>query len=361
VTILAPAVAAGTLAFGTVTLMTEALRRLAIGRHLVDRPRPGHGHGSATPYLGGLAIVTAPLGTLGALLAAGFPVTRQVVAVVAAASAVSLLGLLDDLRPLSPALRLATECVIAIALAAGGGVHVDTFAAVPAVGHWADSAVTVGWIVIITNSFNLLDNMDGVAAAIAFVTSSVLAALALATGRPELAIVLIAMGAGCAGFLVHNWTPARIFMGDSGSLFLGFMLAASAVLTCTGTATARARSPVVAAALLLFSFVAVVDTCTVLVSRRRAGRRWNQGGTDHLAHRLRAAGLSTAGTAILLALSAACSATLGLLVVIGAVPGPGALAAALTCGAIIVALALQAGAPASAGKHRAPRRRLARW
>ncbi len=334
-TLAQPSIIAGVLAFVAVATLTAVMRRVAIWRRLVADPRPGRIHTSATPYLGGVAIV---IGTLGAIAVLPHPRTPPVFAVILAAIAVSVLGLIDDLWSLSPAIRLIVECGAAAGLVASG-VHVDVFAGTPVIGHWIDGVGTVVWIVIITNSFNLLDNTDGVAAAVAFVTAPVLAVLAFRVGQAELAVLLIALCAGCAGFLVHNWAPARIFMGDAGSLFIGFVISAGAVLTCGGGDPRPVPIPVAASALLLMTFVTVVDTCTVLVSRLRAGRSWSQGGTDHVAHRLCAVGLSTSHTAIALAVAAAVSAIAGLMVVSGAVSAEGSLAAALASGAILVMLA----------------------
>ena len=209
-TLVQPPIFVGVLAFVAVATLTAVMRRVAIWRRLVADPRPGRIHTSATPYLGGVAIV---IGSIGAIAAIAYPRTAQVLAVIIAALAVSVLGLIDDLWTLSPAIRLIVESAAAAGLVATG-VHVDAFAGMPVVGPWIDDVGTVVWIVIITNSFNLLDNTDGVAAAVAFVTSPVLAVLAFRVGQADLAVLLIALCAGCAGFLVHNWTPARIFMGD---------------------------------------------------------------------------------------------------------------------------------------------------
>jgi len=334
VTQVQPPIFVGVLAFVAVATLTAVMRRVAVWGRLVADPRPGRIHTSATPYLGGVAIV---IGTIGAVAAIAYPRTSQVVALIIAALAVSVLGLIDDLRTLSPAIRLTVECAGASALVATG-VHVDAFAGMPVMGHWIDDVGTVVWIVVITNSFNLLDNTDGVAAAVAFVTSPVLAVLALRAGQADLAVLLIALCAGCAGFLVHNWAPARIFMGDAGSLFIGFVISAGAVLTCASDSTEHVPIAVGASALLLMTFVAVVDTCTVMVSRLRAGRRWSEGGTDHVAHRLGLMGLSTSHTAIALALATAVSAIMGLMVVSGVVPAGGSLAATLVAAAILVTL-----------------------
>ncbi len=328
-------IAAGVLAFALVAVLTEAMRRIAIRHRLVDQPRADRIHVIATPYLGGVAISG---GTVAAAVGVGHPGASQALAILVAGAAVSVLGLIDDLRRLSQAVRLVTECLAATGLVAVG-VHIDLFARAGAAGSLIDAVATVTWIVVITNSFNLLDNMDGAAAAIAFASAPVLAVLALEAGRPDVAAVLVALSAGCAGFLVHNWSPAQIFMGDAGSLFLGFVISSAAVLTCATGDLSRSSIATVAGALLLTAFVPVVDTCTVLLCRRRAGHRWNQGGTDHIAHRLQAIGLRTSHAAIALSLTAALAAVLGSLVVNGVVPARGVLAGAVAVGVTIVALA----------------------
>ena len=331
----ASTLAAGGLAFILVALLTEAMRRVAIRHHLLDQPRSDGRHHRATPYLGGVAIAG---GTVAAVAVAAPAGDAQTLAIVGTAVIVSALGLTDDLRPLNPAPRVIVECLCAFALVALG-VHADIFAGAGLAGRVLDDAGTVAWIVVLTNSFNLLDNMDGAAASIALATSPFLALLALATGRADLAALLIAVAAGSAGFLVHNWSPARIFMGDSGSLFLGYVLATSAVLTCAAGNGAVQAPMTAAACALLLTFVTLVDTCTVLVSRWRAGRRWTQGGADHLAHRLRAAGLSTPRAALVLSATAALMASLAVIVISGIVPATDALAGTVAAGLALVALA----------------------
>ena len=332
-TLIAVAVAGG-LAFVLVACLTVMMRRIAIRHRLVDQPRSDRVHAIATPYLGGVAIA----GGTAVAVAAAHPGMSRTLAILVAGVAVSLLGLLDDLRRVNQTLRLATEALAAAGLACAG-VHLNLLAADGAVGTAADGAVTVAWIVVITNSFNLLDNSDGAAAAIAFASAPVLAVLALAAGQRDAAALLAALTAGCAGFLVHNWPPAQIFMGDAGSLFLGFVISSATVLTCDTGDYAHRPLTAVAAALLLLTFVPVVDTWTVLLSRKRAGCRWNQGGTDHLAHRLRALGLRASHTAIVLSASATVAAVLGALAVTGSVPAGGLLAGAVATGATVVLLA----------------------
>lgn len=330
------ALAAGALAFVLVALLTEVMRRIAVRHGLLDQPRGDGRHSLATPYLGGLAIAG---GTVGAFAVAAPTGSAQILAIIGSGTIVCALGLADDLRPLNPALRVIVECLCASALVAAG-IHADLFASAGMLGRWVDDAGTVAWIVVLTNSFNLLDNMDGAAAGIALGTGPFLALLALATGQRELAVLLIAVVAGCAGFLVHNWAPARIFMGDSGSLFLGYVLATSALLTCaSGSDTTRAPLTTAACALLLLTFVAVVDTCTVLVSRWRAGRRWTQGGADHIAHRLQIAGLSIPQAALAMSSTAVAMGVLGVIVIGGLAPAADTLAATAAVGLALIALA----------------------
>jgi UDP-GlcNAc:undecaprenyl-phosphate GlcNAc-1-phosphate transferase len=327
--------AAGGVAFILVAVLTEAMRRVAIRYRLVDQPRADRIHVVATPYLGGVAIAG---GTLAAAVAVAHPGVSQALAIFVAGAAVSILGLVDDLRTVSPNVRLIIECVAAIGLVAVG-VHMDLLVGGGMIAGWINAACTVIWIVVITNSFNLLDNMDGAAASIAFASCPILAVLALATDQRAVAALLIALSAGCAGFLVHNWHPAQIFMGDAGSLFIGFVISSATVMVCDTGGFSRASFSAVAAASLLMTFVPVVDTCTVMLSRQQAGYRWNQGGRDHIAHRLQAIGLRTTHTAILLSLTTAVTAVLGASVLIGMLPAQAALGATVTVGAMMVALA----------------------
>jgi UDP-GlcNAc:undecaprenyl-phosphate/decaprenyl-phosphate GlcNAc-1-phosphate transferase len=343
--------AAGFLAFILVVVLTEVMRRIAIRHRLVDQPRADRIHVMATPYLGGVAIAG---GTVAAAAGVVHPGADQALAIFVAAIAVSIIGLLDDLRALSQSIRLVTECLAAVGLVAVG-VHVDLLASDGAVGRWIDAAFTVIWIVVITNSFNLLDNMDGAAAAIAFASTPLLAVLALTEGQHAVAVLLAATSAGCAGFLVHNWHPAQIFMGDAGSLFLGFVISSAVVLTCDTSDFYGNSAATVAAAVLLMTFVPAVDTCTVLISRQRAGAKWNQGGTDHIAHRLQRLGLSTSRTAVVLSLTTAMSAVLGALVVARIVPPGGPLFGCVAVGAAVVGLAqkVEVGRQSASGRVQA--------
>ncbi|GAA4206655.1 MraY family glycosyltransferase [Streptosporangium oxazolinicum] len=298
------------------------LRRLAIRWNLTDNPGGHKIHAHPTPYIGGIAIVA---GTVVPTLVALGLADLQLTAILLAATAVSALGLIDDIAPLSAVTRLAVETAVAIGVVLSGVQAAVT-------GTWLDGVLTVAWIVVMTNSFNLLDNMDGALGTVTVVTAALLAATALVRGHTALALLLCALTCACLGFLPYNWEPARVFMGDSGSLFIGFTLACSAVVLAAG-----GRPDATVAGLFLPTFLATLDTCVVFVSRLLAGRSPLRGGTDHVSHRLRRGGLGTRAVAAALGLVAALSGALCLAMVMGrtsplvATAAACAIAVALTC------------------------------
>jgi UDP-GlcNAc:undecaprenyl-phosphate/decaprenyl-phosphate GlcNAc-1-phosphate transferase len=203
-------------------------------------------------------------------------------------------------------------------------------------GHWLDPVVTVAWIVALANSFNLLDNMDGTAATVAVASGCLIAGAAYLGGQSGLALLLITLSAGCLGFLIHNWAPARMFMGDAGSLFIGFLLAAAAVMVrVPGGATARL------AELFLFTFVATVDTCLVVIARPRAGLSCFTAGTDHVSHRLRTMGLTVPQVALTLFTVAGLAGLCGVGVATARLPGVLTLVAAATGAAALILLLIR--------------------
>lgn len=274
---------------------TPLFARLAAWRGLVVAPREDRWHKRSTPLLGGAAIA------LGALV--GLVVAPDLAVVFVGAGMAFALGLLDDVRHLAPTTKLVGQVLIASGLALAG-VHVRIIEFVPLA-----FLITVFWIVIVMNALNLLDNMDGLSAGV-----SAIAALALgltALGQSPLAAVLAAATAGSAlGFLVHNFHPAKVFMGDAGSLLLGFMLAVVALLhTASGAASLglAVLGPLAVLALPLF------DTTLVTTARGLAGMPIMQGGRDHSSHRLAALGLSDSETVLLLYGVAGALAILGII------------------------------------------------
>jgi len=311
-------------------VVTEPVRRMALRLGFTDRPAPHKAHRRSTPYLGGVALVVGCLLPF-ALLAR--PCSRPLATIVVAGLFVAVLGLADDILSLSKGIRLAAEALAATAVALT--TRVPAVTGVP----WLDTVLTVGWIVVLTNSFNLLDNMDAAAASVGAATAGVLGVSALLAGTGPVAVLLLCLAGGCVGFLAHNRPPARIFMGDTGSLFLGFVLATAALV---GLPAGRGDAYAV---LLLVTFVATVDTTLVLIHRQRSGRPWHSGGTDHVSHRLHQLGLSTGRVALVLFLGAVCSTALALLVVTRAVPGWPALGVGLLGAAAAVVLLLKVPIP----------------
>ena len=259
-------------------LLTPLMLRLALRLSVLDLPDERKAQASPVPYLGGVAIVLAFSVTVllaGAVVAPEGGV-RPLAAVLGAALALALMGLVDDLRGLNPFLRLAVE--------AGAGAVV--WFSAPSISlpgpPWVELLVTVLWVVGVTNAFNLLDNMDGLSAGVAAIAATTLCLIAALNGQ-FLVAALSAAVAGCAtGFLRHNFHPAKIYMGDAGSLFLGFLLATLAVRL----QLSDAPRPVALFVPVIVLGVALFDTTLVTANRLRHGRSPLQGGRDHASHRL---------------------------------------------------------------------------
>jgi UDP-GlcNAc:undecaprenyl-phosphate/decaprenyl-phosphate GlcNAc-1-phosphate transferase len=262
-------------------LLTPVMLRLALRRSLLDGPgsEARKAQQQAIPYLGGVAIVTGFSGLV--LTAAVLNRTTSVLVPLAVLLGVGLvlagMGLVDDLRGgIGAPLRLLVETAAGVAVfAAGSGADLPE----PGV---VDLAVTVLWVVGITNAFNLLDNMDGLSAGVASIAGASFAVIAALNGQ-YLVAALAAGVAGCAtGFLRHNFHPAKIYMGDAGSLFLGYLLAVLGLeLQLTGT-----PAPVALFVPMLVLGVPLFDTTLVTVQRLLHGRSPAQGGRDHASHRL---------------------------------------------------------------------------
>jgi UDP-GlcNAc:undecaprenyl-phosphate/decaprenyl-phosphate GlcNAc-1-phosphate transferase len=230
---------------------------------------------------------------------------------------------------LRPTRRLAVE-VLAAVLAFWAGARVDV-AAEP-----LDFVLTVVVLVVITNSFNLLDNMDGALGVIGTTTALALVGAALLEGQVLVGGLGALVAGACLGFLVYNWHPAKIFLGDTGSLFLGFLLAAIALKLRFVVAP-----PESVAAVGLLLGPALFDTTLVVVSRARARRPIYVGGTDHCSHRLLLLGLGTRSVAALLAAATAGCGALGLAVGRAVLPAAPLAAGAATVGVVVLVALLR--------------------
>jgi UDP-GlcNAc:undecaprenyl-phosphate GlcNAc-1-phosphate transferase len=275
----------------------------------LDRPGGHKGHRAPTPLGGGVAIwlttvtivgigLLAVIGSAGAGLpeplarhASGIAARAGVLIwILVLASVIMAMGLFDDLKSLDWRIRLGIQLGCASLLAASG-VRVTLFG--PVTNPLLGGTVTVLWIVGLTNAFNMLDNMDGLAASVGLIAAVLFCGAQVAVGSLFAPAVLLVMVGALAGFLVHNLAPARLFMGDAGSNFLGFMLGA---LTVVGTFTrddaGGSFSPYGVFAPLLVMAVPLYDLASVVVIRLREGRSPFIGDRRHFSHRLVARGLT---------------------------------------------------------------------
>ena len=263
-------------AFGLTPLVRWLARRFSV----MDQPSSRKVHTSATPLLGGLAIYS------GMMLALVFFSPRrylvETLAIGAGASWLALVGLLDDRNGLAPWQKFLAQFIAAgVLVLAGVSIR---FTRIPAV----DITLTVLWVVAITNAVNFLDNMDGLAAGLTGIAAAFFFVLALREGQGLVASLAAALGGSAIGFLIFNFNPASIFMGDMGSLVLGFMLSVLAIkLRFNSPLSITTWSvPVLVLGLPIF------DISLVIFTRLREGRPPWQAGKDHTSHRLTQMGLS---------------------------------------------------------------------
>ena len=274
-------------ALGVVLVLTPAVGRVARVLGVVDEPGEARRmHLRAVPRLGGLAIF---LGIFIPALAF-LDLTGAYRGILLGAAVATAVGMVDDFRGLRWWVKLAGQGAAA-GIAISAGVYIDRFS-FPLLGvhelpYWASVLLTLFWIVGMMNVVNFLDGMDGLAAGISAIAGGTFAILALSLGRPEAAVLSAIVAGACLGFLRHNFYPARIFMGDSGSLLLGFLLAAVAIQGALKTAaTVALLFP------LLVLAVPLLDTSFVIAKRLKYHRRLTEPTPWHLYHRFRNIGFT---------------------------------------------------------------------
>jgi UDP-GlcNAc:undecaprenyl-phosphate GlcNAc-1-phosphate transferase len=278
-------------------VLTPLVRTAARHLGIVARPRQDRWHRKPTAMLGGIAIYLAFIA--GALVLA--PDLSDAASILLAGTVLFLTGLVDDLIQIKPLVKLAAQLGAAAAMIFAG-LSLE-WTAYPVV----NGAVTVFWLVGITNAVNLLDNMDGLAGGTSLVSCCFLTVIFLLNGQAEAALLPALLAGAVLGFLVFNFNPASIFMGDCGSMLLGFTLGTLPLLNhyeCSPQAPVALLTPV------LVLLTPIFDTCLVTVTRKLAGRPVSQGGRDHTSHRLVALGLSERGAVVALY---ACAVLSGLL------------------------------------------------
>jgi UDP-GlcNAc:undecaprenyl-phosphate GlcNAc-1-phosphate transferase len=293
--------AAAAVALPVSALVIWALLRSPLARRLIAHPSGERWSGQATPTFGGVGIFLGLAAGVGAAIAAGgVHQHKELLGILAGACLLFVAGFVDDLRSLPPVVKLAAQFgAAAIVLATGLSVQIvgnDVLAA----------AIGVLWLVGMTNAFNLLDNMDGLAGTLATIGATFFAIDAVTVHKDHLLLVLsLGLGLACLGFLPFNFRPGRpalVFMGDSGSQVLGFTLGALGLATSWKVAETTVATLVLP---ILVLGVPILDTALVATMRLVEGRPLHQGGKDHSSHRLVRGGLSEQRTVILLAAIAA--------------------------------------------------------
>lgn len=276
-------------------LLTAWVRSTAIAYGLKATPVYGrHTHTKPLPRLGGIAIcVTFMAAALAYIPIARFLHTeisiRNYLGILVPVLLIFFMGAYDDIRPLKPKSKIAVEATAAILLYFSGfGIHYfQTLFGARDAGRLIDLPLTIFWVLLITNAFNLIDGLDGLAAGSALISAISILAVAL-VGHHELMIylVVVLIGAIC-GFLPFNSFPASIFMGDSGSLFIGFLLSALAM------GAGRSIDATTGAAVPIFAFgLPILDVTLAVMRRSLRGHPLFRGDTDHIHHKLQRQGLS---------------------------------------------------------------------
>jgi len=272
------------LLFVVSTTLTEIVRMLAAKAGFTSKPSGDRWNRRVVSLGGGIAILLTVLAAClwiqGSIpLDFGLPIL-----------VVFILGLIDDIWGVPPAGKLIVQAIAGAYLASRG-------VRLPISNETLSIALTVVWVLAISNAVNLIDNMDGVASGVVAILAAGLAFLFFRQGNPQFMLLSGAISASCFGFLVHNFHPARIFMGDSGSLALGFALAA--LVTQIKVASDLSESVAIIAAVAILS-PALFDTILVMISRSQANRPLMSGGRDHTSHRLVALGLTEKRTVLIL-------------------------------------------------------------
>jgi UDP-GlcNAc:undecaprenyl-phosphate GlcNAc-1-phosphate transferase len=297
-------------------VITPIVIYIARALKIYDNPDVRKVHASAIPRIGGLAIF---LSAIGLVIAALFldnnigeafrRAQTQIVALLAAGTFIFIVGLIDDLRGMRVRHKLLAQIVAATAICLAG-VRIDLLGVANLITvnlGWLSFPVTIFWIVAITNAVNLIDGLDGLAAGISAVVCAVIAIFAFDIGQPLLVMLMLALLGSLSGFLFYNFNPARIFMGDCGSMFLGFIMASASVLCATKSRTIIALAlPTLALGLPIF------DTIFSMLRRYLKRRGIMSPDRGHLHHILLDMGLNHRQVVIIMYALTAMAAGMGM-------------------------------------------------
>ncbi len=282
-------------------VLTALARRAAHRWEIYDHPADHKIHSRPTPLLGGAALagtvlitVVVNLGVLGLLDSRvplahwlnahifaflGTDVVRKLAGLFVGGALIFLLGLVDDLVRLRPEHKLVGQIVAALIMVCCG-VRIQLFIPNP----WIGGFITLCWIVLMSNSFNLLDNMDGLCAGVTAIISFMFFLAVYPQGQTFTGVMLLAMAGSACGFLFHNFNPAAIFMGDAGSMFCGYVIASLAVISTFYTGEEGSRVAVLVPVLVMA--VPLFDTLSIIFIRIKHGESIMKGDKRHFSHRL---------------------------------------------------------------------------
>jgi UDP-GlcNAc:undecaprenyl-phosphate GlcNAc-1-phosphate transferase len=288
------------LSLGLSLYITPIVRKGALLYDIVDRPDGKlKNHKDPVAYLGGIAVYLAVLLTL----ALTFDLSREILGILLSGTIIVILGIIDDFKVLPPKIKFIGQAIAAFVLIKSGIYIKLVFLPL-----WINIILSFLWLMVITNAFNIIDVMDGLATGIGCLVSIILFIVAIMNQHVLIAILTIALAGALLGFLRYNFEPAKIYLGDTGSLFIGLLLGALSMIgSYTQNNTIACLSPVIILGIPIF------DTVFVTYIRWRRGIPIIYGSPDHFALRLRKWRFSTIQTVIL---SYAASFILGLLAIV---------------------------------------------
>lgn len=285
------------LAFLITFLLMPITIKLAKKFGFIDVPKDERRvHNKPIPLSGGIAMVIS----VTVLMIKFLPMNKELVMTITASLLIAISGLIDDKKGLSPKLKLLFQIIAGVLLVIGG-VKIEfftnpfTFKDALVLLNVLSIPVTIFWVCGITNTINLIDGLDGLAAGVSFICSLSMAFITYNMGRVEVSLVCVLVAGACLGFLPFNFNPAKIFMGDTGALYLGFMLS---YISITGFLKQAALLMIFVPVLIMG--VPVFDTAFAMVRRKLSGKSMVEADKGHLHHRLLAKGLNQRQTVIIL-------------------------------------------------------------
>ena len=282
-------------------VLTPLLAAWARRRNYLDVPNHRSSHVVATPRIGGVALVLGVISGAAVLHLAGGGLDRNVGVVLAGAVGIALLGLADDFQHLPPLVRLVIQTTIAAGVVAGTAAEHDS---------WLAGSLAVLWLVALINAYNFMDGIDGIAGVQAVVAGAGWLLVGMIAGTPQVAALGLLLAAASIGFLLHNWHPAKVFMGDAGSGFFGFLFAALPLVAPAGSVSLWP-----CAVLLVWPFLA--DTGFTLIRRASRGENILSAHRSHIYQRLVLTGLAHRDVAVVYAGLAVLGATAAVSIVAG--------------------------------------------